>query len=83
MTTREKLESNLVNMGLFPAQATAIIDIAIPKLQEAVPGYRITWNRPFNEYPEAMYAVWQLAINKVALEWMQVAKNFNQNAPGA
>lgn len=72
MTTREKLESNLVNKGLMPFQAKEIMNLAIPRLDEVVPEYKTTWNRPFDEYPAAMYAVWQIEVNKVALEWIEM-----------
>lgn len=72
MTTREKFEKMLVDMGVFESQASAIMDLAMPKFEDIMPGgYQVTWNRPAEEYPEAIYNVgFSLVVKKTALEWI-------------
>lgn len=77
MTTKEKLVNMLVNMGMFESQAKTVIELAIPVLNESTDGYKITWNRPSEEYPKEMYAIWLFQIKPVALKWI------DENCPKA
>ena len=71
MTTIKKLESMLVNNGMFQPQAEEVIKIAIPKLNELSGGYKITWDRPADEYPQAMYNLMFIAVKPIALKWIE------------
>ncbi len=67
-TTRERLRSALVNRGMFPDQADAVIERAMPELE--VDGYRITWDRPADEYPKQLFGLWFLTCKRHALAWI-------------
>jgi hypothetical protein len=71
MTTREKLEKMLYNMGLFETQASAIIDEAIPELEKLAGDYKITFNRPANEYPDMLFNIWFITVKEVAKNWIE------------
>lgn len=77
MTTREKLEDMLINCGMFDSQAKEVIDISIPELDEVAGNYRITFDRPANEYPEPIFDILFLHIKPIALKWIK------QNKPEA
>lgn len=81
MTTREKLEGALMQMGLFNKQASAIIERCIPIIDfqswEAADGYDITWDSPAEDYPSILYNIWMATVvKKVALKWID--KNIPQ-----
>jgi hypothetical protein len=70
-TVREKLESMLVDKGMFITQATKVIELAIPKIRELYDGsYTITFERPSNEYPDIIYTLLYAAIKPIALKWI-------------
>ena len=71
MTTREKLENMLFNMGLFEEQAKSIIDESIPELEKLTGGYKITFESPANEYPDMLFDVWFITVKKVAKNWIE------------
>ncbi len=77
MTTKEKLVNSLEQQGLFNTQAKEIVELAIPELEKLCPGYRITWDKPAEEYPSPMYVVWFIAMKPIALKWI------NEHAPMA
>ena len=77
MTTREKLMDMLVQHGMFESQAEKVLEIAIPKIEAATPDYRITWNRPAEEYPNALYRVMWIYVKAAAKDWIA------ENAPRA
>lgn len=62
-------------MGIFENTATQIMDYAIPLIDaemEAENTTKITWNRPADEYPTALYGVLFLThINKQVLAWAE------------
>lgn len=70
LTTRQKFEKMLFERGMFEAQASKVMDLAIPKLQELVVEYQITWDKPANKYPEAFYNVAFITVKEAALEWI-------------
>ncbi len=70
MTTKEKFIDMLVNNGMFPEQAKEVMKIAIPEIDKVVPEYRITWDRPWTEYPVSMYAVVFQDVKKHAVTWI-------------
>ena len=73
MTTREKLRKMLTDKGMFDSQADAVLKDAIPAIESLTPDYRITWDRPASEYPDAIYNVMWLPLRDAAREW--IAKN--------
>lgn len=70
MNTRQRFEEILTEMGVFEEQASAIMDKAIPIVNEQLPNYRITWDRPSEEYPDAFYSVVFITVKRAALEWI-------------
>ena len=69
MTVKERLlEFALIQNGMFPEQAKQVFQAALPKLQPD--NYRVTWNQPAGDYPDAMYAIWTMTIKPIALEWI-------------
>lgn len=73
MTTRQKIEELLYNRGIFESQAKSIMDYAIPKIDSEMRQSGeslITWDRPSDEYPDALYAALFIAyINQRVVEW--------------
>lgn len=76
MTTRERFEKMLFDMGVFENQATQIMELAIPRFSEVLPEYQVTWDRPSDEYPNAFYNVGFSIVKEAALEWID--KNLPQ-----
>lgn len=74
MTTREKFEEMLYNMGVFESDASAIMDLAIPMIAEMLPQYSITWDRPSTEYPDPFYTVVFITVKRAALQWIDANK---------
>jgi len=74
MTVREKLESMLIENGMFETQAKEVMEIAIPELNELVENYQITFNRPSSEYPNVIYNILFLAVKPIALKWIDENK---------
>lgn len=71
MTTRQKFEKMLFEMGVFENQASKIMDVAIPRFSELLPQYQVTWDRPAYEYPDAFYNVGFITVvKKAALDWI-------------
>ena len=77
ITVRDFFTGRLEENGMFENEAKEVLELAIPKVEEMVPGYNITWDRPKNEYPEAIYTIMWNVIKEVALEWIE------ENAPEA
>jgi hypothetical protein len=71
MTVRDKLESMLIEYGMSELQANQVMDIAIPKLNNFVEDYKITFDRPSNEYPVAFYSILFKVIKPIALKWIE------------
>ncbi len=67
-TTKQKCLKMLTNRGMFENQAEQVLERALPEIE--IGNYEITWNRPASEYPEPLYAVINVILNKVALEWI-------------
>lgn len=76
-TTREKLESMLVQNGMSESQAKKVMDIAIPELQEMTPSYKITFDRPSEEYDDRLFYIIFSFMRPIALKWIE------ENAPQA
>jgi len=70
MTTRQRFEKMLTDMGVFDSQAAAIMELAIPMFSEASPEYSVTWDRPASEYPDAFYRVTFVLVKRAALQWI-------------
>lgn len=67
-TTKQRCLAMLTNKGMFDSQAEAVLKQAMPGIE--VGGYRMTWERPASEYPDALYAVVGLILNRAALKWI-------------
>jgi len=70
MTTREKLFKMLTDNGVLDSQAEAIMKLATPEIEKLVPDYHITWDRPAEEYPDTMYALWYMTMKPIAFDWL-------------
>lgn len=70
MTTRQKFEKMLFQNGMFEEQARKVMDQAIPVIEAISPDYRMTWDRPADEYPDAIYSVLWPTVRKEALKWI-------------
>lgn len=76
MTTRQKFEEILVSNGMFESQAQKVMDTAIPII-DTKHDYKMTWDRPSNQYPDSLYAALYMTIKPIALQWI------NDNIPKA
>lgn len=76
MTTKEKLKKMLTECGMSDSEADDVLKEVIPRIESLMPG--ITWDRPANEYPDALYndVMW-LPLRDAALKWI------DKNAPQA
>lgn len=77
MTTKEKLKKMLIDCGMLDSQADEVLGEAIPQIESLTPNYRITWDRPASEYPDALYNAMWLPLRDAALKWI------DKNAPQA
>lgn len=77
MTTKEKLKQMLIDNGMFPNQADAVLGEAIPRIEAVTPDYKITWDRPASEYPDVVFNAMWLHVRDVAKHWIA------ENAPQA
>ncbi|MFA5135700.1 MAG: hypothetical protein WC505_08015 [Patescibacteria group bacterium] len=75
MTTRERLKAELMECGFFDKDAEAVLEKAIPEIESLNTSYRITWDRPAEEYPSPVYRVMFEVTRRIALEWI------DQNCP--
>lgn len=71
MNTRQKFESMLIERGMFESQAKEVMDLAVPVLDGQVDNYKITWDRPSEEYPDVLYNVMFHSVRKVALKYIE------------
>ena len=74
MTTREKLESMLIERGMSIQQANEVMDLAKPKIDEIAENYTITYNTPASEYPDIIYKSLFMLIKPIALKWIEENK---------
>jgi len=70
MTTRERLKGMLTERGMFDENADEVLKEAIPRIEKSTPDYKITWDRPADEYLDAFYDSMWLSLRDVALEWI-------------
>ncbi|MFT7614325.1 MAG: hypothetical protein ACI9J3_003307 [Parvicellaceae bacterium] len=73
-TVRGKLEEMLIERGMFDTQAEAVMDLAIPKMDDVVENYNFTWDTDSNEYPQVIYNVLFSTVKETALEWINTNK---------
>lgn len=74
MTTRQRFEQQLYEMGLFESDASKIMDLAIPMFKDMTPNYNVTWDRPASEYPDSFYTVGFITVKQAALQWIDENK---------
>ena len=80
MTTRQKFEELLYNMGISETMAEHIMDFAIAEIGKQKMGdyYKITWDRPANGYDERFYKIiFEIKIKPQVFAWAE------QNMPMA
>jgi len=71
LTTRQRFEKMLIERGMLYDQAHAVMDKAIPIIDEQSGDYEVTWERPSTEYPDAVYNVMFLTVKPIALEYIE------------
>jgi hypothetical protein len=71
MTTAEKIINKLHNLGMFENQAKYVLELSKPKLKEQLPEYNIRWDRPADEYPEALIDLIFIRVKPVAYQWYE------------
>ena len=74
MTVKEKLESMLVKNGMFENQTKEVIKLAMPKLNELVDDFEISFESNSNQYPDVLYGIWYTLIKPIALKWIDENK---------
>lgn len=42
--------------------------------EKAIDPYLITWDSPSTDYPDSIYAIWQITINPIAFKWIEENK---------
>lgn len=73
VTVRQRLENQLFGMGLFPNQATEVVERAMTdECNESMQG---RWNEPAEAYPVQLYTVLWMLVMDHALAWI------DENAP--
>jgi hypothetical protein len=79
MTTQEKVESMLFDLGMLERQAHEVMEKAKPQINANMEkiNYRITWDRPASEYPEVMFTMIFNAVKPFAYAW------YEENLPAA
>jgi hypothetical protein len=74
MNVRQKLESMLVNKGMFSSQANEVMELAIPILRNIIEGYGIRFESDSDGYPNVIYNVLMMQIKPIALKWIDENK---------
>jgi hypothetical protein len=74
MTTREKLITMVMRLGMFESQAIEVVDLAIPELDKIVPEYQMTWNLPSEGYPDILYNLMMVTVKPIGLKWLEENK---------
>jgi hypothetical protein len=74
-TTREKFEQMIYKCGVFESQAKAIMDYAIPKVDEQMEkmgiAHKVDWSGRADGYPDVFYpATFQMSIKPFVVEWI-------------
>jgi len=67
VTVKGKLLSYLTDNGMWETHAEQVFQRALPDLEA---DSRVTWDRPAEDYPTVMYAVWIIVLKRHALEWI-------------
>jgi len=70
MTVKERMESILIDFGMFQQQAEKVMDISIPKINEISEDYKIEWDSDFEIYKEDMYVFLFSIVKPEALKWI-------------
>lgn len=71
LTTRQRFEKMLIERGMFYDQAHAVMDKAVPVINEQCGDYEVAWDRPSTEHPDAVYNVMFLKVKTIALEYIE------------
>lgn len=74
MNVRQRLENDLVNMGMFDSQAQEVMELAIPELNKTIEDYNISFNSDSYDYPEVIYKVLMMQIKPIGLKWVEENK---------
>jgi hypothetical protein len=74
MTVKEKIMGMLEDMGMFPSQAEAVLELAILELDKNT---GLNWTDKADAYPPLIYNIALGLIKPIALEWIE------QNIPQA
>ena len=79
MTVKDYLAIDLCNKGFSSQQAVPCIDFCIPKIQKSLEDldYKITFDRPCDEYPILVLKLITFNAKPFVLEWIE------ENIPNA
>lgn len=70
ITVQGKLEKTLVDHGLWPNEATAVMD----KAKANLPEMEGRWNESCDNYPPQLFGVLWISIKSVAIEHLKATK---------
>lgn len=70
MTITEHLTGYLTKRGLWPHEATAVMD----NLKAGTPAMEGRWDEDAEGYPDSLFAVLVMSVDQAALEWIDANK---------
>ena len=74
MTGEEKVIEMMMTRGMLQSQAEEVFVIVKDAIEEFVPEYNFTWDRPVDEYPEVIYDILWLTVKFEVLKWIEENK---------
>ena len=74
MTSKEKVIEMMTSRGMFPEQAEKVFEKVKDEVNELVPNYDFTWDRPAKEYPETIFNILWLTVKIEAYKWIEENK---------
>lgn len=79
MTVREKMETWLVDRGLFPNEAKAVMDAVVAQPEQKAMEKR--WNDAAEGYPPPLFAVLAMSASDQAVKWIDANKPLHWARP--
>jgi hypothetical protein len=68
MTTKERFLKMITDNGVFDDQAEKMMQSVIEEFN--ADSYKVTWDRPASEYPDAFYIVCFMRIKPIIVKWI-------------
>jgi hypothetical protein len=69
-TVKEKIIRLITEKGVSDNDAKKIFEEAKEIINNKIPEYKITWDSPADQYPNSLYNLWFIYINRVAIAWI-------------